>query len=493
MRVSSWVATVLLLLSIVAMATNANTSAYFAPESSPQSGFLCSFTSTVSPSTIAAGTPSVTVSGTDTCNPTESSLWAALLPGNPKLVDYTSNPCDFIESTIMNGGNNNEGYVGYLWNYMNGTGLWKQEFLNCNSSSCWNPRFTNHPPFIDAFSVVQDFALTDSSGQFSGNYPTSSLTPGSYCILLQVPCPQNFVSYPPGGFTPACQGPIYENLNVVESSSPSSSSSSSTSSTPFCFTCYIFTSATSSSPTCSAFLCSFATISQPAVTNTLPPATMIYQTQTLPPPFFSTMPTGGAASQTTTQPAPDFTISTSTPSQTVLQGQMVSYSVNVAALNGFNSQVSLSVSGLPSGANVVFSDPAGTPDFASTLTVTLPGNVPAGSYTLTVTGSGGGLNHVANLVLAVTASSSVTQTTTSPTQTSNDLMSMIQQNQILILGAIVLLAAVIIAVALRGQRKPTQPTQVTQSATPGTLYCRKCGTQNSGGLDFCTKCGNKLG
>src|SRR5208337_5446356 len=111
-------------------------------------------------------------------------------------------------------------------------------------------------------------------------------------------------------------------------------------------------------------------------------------------------------------------------SQSVLQGQTVSYSVNVATLNGFNSPVSLSVSGLPSGANGVFSNPSATPNFASTLTVTLPSDASTGPYTLTVTGSGGGLSHVANLVLTVNAAI-VTQTSTSSTESSSDLMSMI--------------------------------------------------------------------
>jgi len=223
--------------------------------------------------------------------------------------------------------------------------------------------------------------------------------------------------------------------------------------------------------------------------------TWMISTNNDPNPSNNVISTTFTVGQTTTQPAnstqpiPDFTISTSPTSQTVLQGQTTSYSVNVAALNGFNSQVSLSVSGLPSGANGVFSNPSGTPNFASTLTVTLPENVSTGSYTLTVTGSGGGLSHVANLVLTVSASSSVMQT--SSTQTSSGLMSMIQQNQILVLGGIVLLAAVIIAVALRG-RKTTQPAQVTPAATLETIYCRKCGTPNPTANEFCTKCGNKL-
>ncbi len=201
------------------------------------------------------------------------------------------------------------------------------------------------------------------------------------------------------------------------------------------------------------------------------------------------------ASQTTQTPtltqsvAPDFMIDVNPASQTATQGQTVSYSVNVASLNGFNSQVSLSVSGLPSGANGIFSNPSGTPNFTSPLTITLPGNVTAGSYTLTVTGSGSGLSHTANLALAVNATM-VTQTQASPTQTSSDLTSMIQQNQLPILGIITLLLAVLIAAALRGRRKPT-PTQPT-GVTTGMVSCAKCGTQNSTTNEFCVKCGTEL-
>jgi len=167
------------------------------------------------------------------------------------------------------------------------------------------------------------------------------------------------------------------------------------------------------------------------------------------------------AESTTTQVLADFTIGATPSSQTVLQGQTVSYSVNVTALNGFNSPVSLSISGLPSGANGLLSDPSGTPDFASTLTVTLPGNVSTGSYTLTVTGSGGGMAHIANLALTVNAAATTqASTSSSSTDASSGLMSMIEQNQLLILEAVVLLAAVVIAVALLSRRKPssTQPT-----------------------------------
>ncbi len=157
---------------------------------------------------------------------------------------------------------------------------------------------------------------------------------------------------------------------------------------------------------------------------------------------------------------PDFSISVSPAALSALQGQTASYSVNVAAMNVFNSQVALSVSGLPSGANGVFSIPAGAPNFASTLTVTIPLTTPAGSYTLTVTGNGGGFSHVANLVLTVnsapvaTTSSTTTQTSAqqTPLPAGGDIIAMLQQNELLVIGIIIILLLAIIA--LRVRRKP---------------------------------------
>jgi len=72
------------------------------------------------------------------------------------------------------------------------------------------------------------------------------------------------------------------------------------------------------------------------------------------------------------------------------------------------------------------------------------------------------------------------------------LMSMIEQNQLLILEVVTLLAAVIIAAALLSRRKPA-PTQPTSTGvTTGMVYCGKCGTQNPATNQFCLKCGAKL-
>ena len=99
--------------------------------------------------------------------------------------------------------------------------------------------------------------------------------------------------------------------------------------------------------------------------------------------------------------AADFRVEASPPSQTALQGQTASYAVHVVGLNGFSSQVSLMVSGLPAGVSGVFSVPSGVPDFTCTLTLTVPSGAPTGSFTLTITGTGGGINRLANVVLVI--------------------------------------------------------------------------------------------
>lgn len=99
---------------------------------------------------------------------------------------------------------------------------------------------------------------------------------------------------------------------------------------------------------------------------------------------------------------PDFNLQVNPPSLTVGQGQVGSYSVEVVGTGGFNSPVSLSVSGLPQGVGSVFSAKSGTPYFVSILTVTLPNNVQTGSFALTIKGAGGGLTRTTSTILVVT-------------------------------------------------------------------------------------------
>jgi hypothetical protein len=187
--------------------------------------------------------------------------------------------------------------------------------------------------------------------------------------------------------------------------------------------------------------------------------------------------------------APDFRIDLNPPSQSVAQGQVASYSISVVGSNGFSSQVSLSVTGLPDGANGVFSTNSATPTFSSTLTVTLQTGTPIGTYTLVIHGIGGGLDRTANAVLTVTAQTqSTSQTVTTDTGQTIALLDAIEQNSLLIIAVLVVLAVVLAAVAMRRHARPT----ASAGRTPSRVYCGKCGTSNPAENSFCSSCGSRL-
>src|SRR5204863_2427720 len=97
--------------------------------------------------------------------------------------------------------------------------------------------------------------------------------------------------------------------------------------------------------------------------------------------------------------APDYTLSASPSSQTVTQGGTTTYNVTITAIGGFVGQVTLGVSGLPSGANGSFSpNPASS---STTLSVTTSTSTPAGTYTLTISGVSGSLTHTDTVTLVV--------------------------------------------------------------------------------------------
>lgn len=93
-------------------------------------------------------------------------------------------------------------------------------------------------------------------------------------------------------------------------------------------------------------------------------------------------------------PVADFSLSAAA-------GSGASFTVTVAPLGGFSGAVSLSVTGLPTGANAAFVPPSITASGSSTLAVTPAPGTAAGSYPLTVTGASGNLSHTANVTLAV--------------------------------------------------------------------------------------------
>jgi len=107
----------------------------------------------------------------------------------------------------------------------------------------------------------------------------------------------------------------------------------------------------------------------------------------------------GTASVTVTSVPSGFSLSVSPTSRTVRQGNAASYTVTITLTNGFNGSVSLGVSGLPPGATAMFTpNPATT---SSTLSVQTVTGV-RGTFTLTITGVSGSLQHTTTATLTVT-------------------------------------------------------------------------------------------
>ena len=122
---------------------------------------------------------------------------------------------------------------------------------------------------------------------------------------------------------------------------------------------------------------------------------------------------GGAAT-------PDFSISASPSSQSVVQGSNTSYTVTIGALNGYTGTVNLSASGLPSGASASFIPASVTTSGNSTMTVTTLSSTPTGSYPITITGKDSvtsTLTHSTQVTLVVTGAQnfSISATPTSRT------------------------------------------------------------------------------
>src|SRR6267378_3708276 len=101
----------------------------------------------------------------------------------------------------------------------------------------------------------------------------------------------------------------------------------------------------------------------------------------------------------TVNPAGDYTLSASPSSLSVVQGTSAISTITVTPLNGFNSSVSLSASGLPSGVTASF-NPVSTAS-TSTLTLTASSMATTGTVTVTVTGTEGSLTKTTTISLAI--------------------------------------------------------------------------------------------
>jgi len=100
--------------------------------------------------------------------------------------------------------------------------------------------------------------------------------------------------------------------------------------------------------------------------------------------------------------ARDFSISVSHSSISVGQGESISLTITLTSTSEFDSPVSLSLDGAPSGVSHLFVPNPIVPAGSANLTIHTLASTPPGSYNLTIAASGGGKTHLASAILIVT-------------------------------------------------------------------------------------------
>src|SRR5271157_2300518 len=142
--------------------------------------------------------------------------------------------------------------------------------------------------------------------------------------------------------------------------------------------------------------------------------------------------TGGGIQQNTTvtltvtTAGSNFSISASPASLNVVQGNQGTSTITTTISGGFNSSISLSASGVPSGTTVSF-NPGTVPAPGagnSTMTITVGSSTPVGTYPITVTGTGGGIQQNTTVTLTVTTAGSNFSISASPAS-----LNVVQGNQ----------------------------------------------------------------
>ena len=105
-------------------------------------------------------------------------------------------------------------------------------------------------------------------------------------------------------------------------------------------------------------------------------------------------------------PVPNFSLSSSPSSVTMTQGASGTSTISVTPQNGFNGNVALSASGLPSGVTASF-NPASTAS-SSILTLTAGSAATTGTASVTITGTSGSLTNITTVSLTVQATTVTT-------------------------------------------------------------------------------------
>ncbi len=85
---------------------------------------------------------------------------------------------------------------------------------------------------------------------------------------------------------------------------------------------------------------------------------------------------------------PDFSISVSPGTANVIKGGSTSASATITGILGYDKNVTLSASGMPSNTTISFTPEKGKPTYSSSMLMKTDNSTPVGSYPITITGTG---------------------------------------------------------------------------------------------------------
>jgi hypothetical protein len=109
-----------------------------------------------------------------------------------------------------------------------------------------------------------------------------------------------------------------------------------------------------------------------------------------------------ALTTTAVPPSPDFSLTVTPTSQTLVEGTTgTALSLVATAMNGFASPVAIGITGLPAGVTASPASPTLTPGTAQNVTLAASTSAATGAATVTFTGTAGALSHAATLALTV--------------------------------------------------------------------------------------------
>jgi kumamolisin len=128
--------------------------------------------------------------------------------------------------------------------------------------------------------------------------------------------------------------------------------------------------------------------------------------------------TGLISALTASGATPDFSLSASPSSVSIVQGNGGSSTISSTVTGGFSSAISLTASGQPSGVTVSFSPSSITGAGSSTMNITVASSTVTGTYPIIVTGTSGSMVHTTTVTLTVTGTAAGFSIKASPSSVS---------------------------------------------------------------------------